>query len=408
MRRILLVHQDGHLSGSAISLRNFLAALDTTRFEPHVLLGRAGPAEHLFMPVARSVTVLPLEFFATSPSPAPWTPEYFRNIRALRRSAPMESFLRRFRPELVHVNDKAALSAGRAAAAVGVPVVWHLRSAYAGGASRLQNALSRMIISRCADIAIAISEDEVEGFNHRLPVRVIHNSVSLDEAAKARAVAGETRRALGLADDEFAIGMVGLLNETKGAWDFIRAAGRLRRLRPNLPVRFVIIAPIPGRTPLNWGWRGRLGLIDQTHPMDRLEALARAEGVWENLLLTGRRNDVMHVLAAMDIVSCVYNLMAVGRPALEGMAVARPVVVNAGHSGQSSIVRDGVTGLVVPRGAPDAMAQAFATLADDSATRALMGEAGLRQAQARFDDARNAERISEVYEELLRGAGGKG
>ena len=406
MRRILLVHQDGHLSGSAISLRNFVAALDRSRFEPHVLLGRAGPAEQLFAPVAASVTVLPLEFFATSPSPAPWTPEYYRNFRALRRSPSMEAFLREFRPALVHLNDKAALSAGRAAAAVGVPVVWHLRSAYAGGASWLQNALSRRVIQRCADTAISISEDEVEGFDRALPVRVIHNSISLDEAAAARAVAAETRRSLGIADDELAIGMVGLLNHTKGAWDFIRAAGRLRWLRPNLRVRFVILAPIPGRDPVNWGWRGRLRLIDKTHPMDRLERLARAEGVWNDLVLTGRRDDVMNVLAAVDIVSCVYNLMAVGRPALEGMAVARPVVVNMGHSGRSSIVRDGVTGLIVPRGAPEAMAQAFAALADDPTCRVQMGEAGFRDAQVRFDAHRNAERVSEVYEELLRRAGG--
>lgn len=404
VRTVVYVHQDGILSGSAISLSNLIRALDRTKFEPHVVIGREGQARDLFAPIAETVRMVPVEYFGTQPSPPIWTPEYFRNFKALRSNPAMVRYLRELSPDLVHVNDKAALSAGRAAAKVGIPVVWHLRSAYAGGNSRMQNAMSRMIIQRNAGSVIAISEDELEGFDHQVPAHIIYNTVDLNEASRAASNAGAMRRALGIGEDEVAIGMVGLLNDQKGAWDFIRAAGEVKRRRPARRFRFVMIAPIPGEEPVNWGWRGRLGLMDKTHPMDRVRQLAREAEVTDELLLTGRRDDVMGVVAAMDIASVCYNMMAVGRPAFESMAVGRPVVVNAGHSGLSRIVRDGETGLIVPRADPVALAEAFVRLADDSDLRVRLGAQGYQHAREHFDAAINARRVEAIYEDLLRGS----
>lgn len=398
--KILYVHQDGLLSGSAISLANLLRALDP-RFEPHLVLAGEGPAREFFAPLVRSVTTIPAAAFWTQPTPAIYDPNYFRNLRGLRQSAAMEAFMARLKPDLVHVNDKAILCAGRAAAALGLPVVWHLRSAYAGGKSWLQRAISAWIINHCADAAIAISEDEVEAFDKRLPVEVIFNSVDIAEADDAIRRRATVRRELGLADDEIAIGMVGLLNEIKGAWDFIGAAGLVARVRPAAKVRFVVVAPIPNREPLNWGWRGRLGLIDKTHPEDRAKSLARAAGIEERIQFTGRRADVMSVLAAMDVACVCYRMWAVGRPAFESMAVGRPVIVNQGHSGRSGIVRDGETGFVVPRADPEALAAAMIRLADDPGLRQRLGAAGHRHARENFDATKNARKIEAIYERLL-------
>lgn len=401
MKRILYVHQDGLISGSAISLSNLIRALDRRQYEPHVLLAREGPARQLFAPMVSSVEVVSGDGFWTSPSPAAYDPNYYKNITGLRRNRAMERYMEHLRPDLVHVNDKAILCAGRAAARIGLPVVWHLRSAYAGGKSWLQEKVSFSIISNTATCGISISEDEVEGFDRRMPVRVIYNTIDIAEADAAIARRAETRRELGLAENEIGIGMVGLLNETKGAWDFIRAAGRAVQARPDLNLRFFIIAPIPGREALNWGWRGRFGLIDKTHPEDRAKHLAREVGIADKLHLTGHRSNVMQVLAGLDIASVCYRLWAVGRPAVEGMAVGCPVIANAGHSGRSGIVRHGETGLVVPRASPEALGGAFLSLAENPALRSRIGAAAHAHAREHFDFQRNAQKIVALYDELL-------
>lgn len=401
MASVLYVHQDGVLSGSAISLAHTIGALDRTRHAPAVLLAREGPARGLFESLGTRVDVVPAHGFWTSPSLPPYHPDYYRNFRALRRNPALERYLHDTKPDIVHINDKAMLAAGLAAERVGLPVVWHLRSAYAGGRSRVLNAVSRRVISRVARRAIAISEDEVEGFDRGLPVEVIHNAVDLESAAAAISQREQTRAELGLAPDEVAVCMVGFLTATKGAWDFVEAAGIVRRRLPGTKLRFVIAAPIPGREPLNWGIRGRLGLVDKTHPEDRLRMLAARAGIDDAMLLTGRRDDMLRVLAATDVVSACYRLWAIGRPALEAAAVGRPVVVNAGHSGRSSIVRHGETGLVVPRGDAVALAEALVALAASPSRREQLGQAARAHADRHFDVHRNTRRVEAVYDTLL-------
>lgn len=404
-RTVLYVHQEGSLSGSAISLANLLRGLDHQKIRARVLLGRDGPARSLFEASGAKVTVVPLHGFWTSPGVPMYHPDFYRNFRTFVPNPALTQFLRQLAPDLVHVNDKSMLGAGWAARRLGMPVVWHLRSAYAGCRSRMLAWVSRAVIARSATHAISISEDEVEGFDKAIPVSIINNSVDLVDADAAVARREAMRAELKLEDDEVAIGMIGLLTATKGAWDFIRAAGIARRTHPGAKLRFFMIAPIPGRTPLNWGWRGRLGLVDKTHPEDRARQLARDAGIEDSLVITGHRSDVLSVLAGMDVVSACYRLWAVGRPAFEGMAVGRPVIVNQGHSGRNSIVQDGVNGLVVPRGNAEALAAAIGRLATDAPLRARLGAAGYAHARKRCDPRRNAARIEAIYDHIWNSPG---
>jgi glycosyltransferase involved in cell wall biosynthesis len=398
---ILYVHQDGELSGSAISLRGILGALDRARYRPRVLLGRDGPARKLFEELDVPVDVVPTRGFWTAP-PYPWfEPDYHRNWPALLPNRSLDQYLASQRPHLIHINDKAMLAAGMSAARVGVPIVWHLRSSYEGGHSRLQPAVSRFIIRRTAAHLISISEDEIDGFEDLANLDVIYNGVDMGAADAAQARRDAVRRELGLQPSDVAVGMVGLLSKTKGAWDFIEASGLARAQAPNVSFRFFAIAPIPSREPRPPALRERLGLLDTTHPADRANALAFRAGIADRFVLTGRRSDVLAVLAAMDIACVCYRLPAVGRPAFEGMAVGCPVIVNPGHSGRSGIVRSSDTGFVVSPDDHRGLAAAMVRLASHAELRHTMGERGRAHARMHFDLRRNVSRIQEVYERVL-------
>jgi colanic acid/amylovoran biosynthesis glycosyltransferase len=86
---------------------------------------------------------------------------------------------------------------------------------------------------------------------------------------------------------------------------------------------------------------------------------------------------------------------------LEAAASARPVV-STRHGGIPEYVVDGETGLLVPEGDPDALAQALVSVLEDDALAARLGQAGARWA-ARFDVSECAGRVDDIYDRVLGG-----
>jgi glycosyltransferase involved in cell wall biosynthesis len=71
--------------------------------------------------------------------------------------------------------------------------------------------------------------------------------------------------------------------------------------------------------------------------------------------------------------------------------------------GTSELVQNGVTGLTVPAGNIEALAQALTCLLSNRELAEQMGQAGRRRALAEFSEDRMVERFLELYERLLSG-----
>ncbi len=84
---------------------------------------------------------------------------------------------------------------------------------------------------------------------------------------------------------------------------------------------------------------------------------------------------------------------------LEAMATRLPVVVTA-VGGNPEIVRDGVEGLLVPRGDAEAAAAAFLRLLDDSAAAAAMGAAGRARVEERYQLSKTIDAYWRLYQRL--------
>src|SRR6185312_12907577 len=80
-----------------------------------------------------------------------------------------------------------------------------------------------------------------------------------------------------------------------------------------------------------------------------LEDLARQLGVANRVIFLGVRSDVPAVLQALDVFAMTSLSEAASLTLLEAMASARPVVVTD-VGGNPEIVRNGVDGVLVPRG----------------------------------------------------------
>ena len=89
-----------------------------------------------------------------------------------------------------------------------------------------------------------------------------------------------------------------------------------------------------------------------------------------------------------------------GLPIIEAQAAGLPVVVSDA-GGLPENVENGVTGFVVPRRDPEALAEKLIALAGDPALCQKMGQAGRQRAMTRFDLANQVQAFVTLYHDLV-------
>src|SRR5262249_30311989 len=171
------------------------------------------------------------------------------------------------------------------------------------------------------------------GFGPAQKLHVLWKGVDLARFDVARSRVPVVRKALGLAPHEVAIGTVGRLAWQNGIGDLLVSLPRVRAHCPS--ARFFIVG----------GGRDA-------------EAVAKAAAALNgSVTLLGQRDDVPELLAALDIVVLSSRREAMAQATLEGMAVGRPVISTT-TIGADEAIEDGVSGLLVPVGDPQALAEA--------------------------------------------------
>ena len=179
---------------------------------------------------------------------------------------------------------------------------------------------------------------------------------------------------------------VGRLVERKGIGNAITAIARLDRVE-----LLVAGGPAPDG-------------LDADPAARRLRRHARDLGVEDRVRLLGRidRAALPALLRSADIVACLPWYEPFGIVPLEAMSCGRPVVASA-VGGLKDTVVGGLTGLHVPARQPDAAAEAFARLLDDSRLRRDLGDAGLQRVRAHYRWPAIAASTAAIYARLARG-----
>jgi glycosyltransferase involved in cell wall biosynthesis len=247
--------------------------------------------------------------------------------------------------------------------------------------------LERMA-SRCSHAELVQNPEDIDVLVRiGVPRRKIHllgNGIDLarfDPETVPSARRAELRAELGIRDDEVLVGAVGRMVREKGYHELFAAAARLRRQAP--AARIAVVGPADPDKP---------DAIDQG-TIDR----ARADGV----RFLGLRHDVEQLYTAMDIYVLASHREGFPRSAMEAAAMGLPIVATD-IRGCRQVVEHGRTGLLVPAGRADALAEALAALVNDPGARVAMGRAGRAKAVREFDQQRQIDISLEVYEQLLR------
>jgi len=217
-------------------------------------------------------------------------------------------------------------------------------------------------------------------------VRVIRNGIDTDEYAPDPAVDVVERH--GIDPSRPYVIFVGRITRQKGVPVLLRAAAFLD------PAAQLVLCAGQADTP---------ELLEEvTGLVDGLRA-SRSGVVWIPEMLP--KHDVIQLLTHATVFACPSLYEPLGIVNLEAMACGT-AVVGSRVGGIPEVVADGSTGLLVPPGDPEALADALNTLVRDTALADAMGRAGRERCVAEFGWRAVAEQTAALYSELISASSG--
>ncbi len=241
------------------------------------------------------------------------------------------------------------------------------------------NPLTRWLYVRAAVRVVTTGEAlrrEVIAAAGAEPSHVISVPTGIDLDRYRPGERSAARAALGLAPEDFLVGIVATLRSWKGHRYLLDAIARIADPK----VKAVVVGGGPGE--------------------DNLRHQAAALGA--RVVMAGQRDDVVPWLQSFDVFALPsYANEGVPQAIMQAMACGLPVVTTAvGAIGEAAKAE--VTALMVEPRDAEALAAAILRLREDAALRRRLGEAGLAAARAQFSEQTMLERMEAVFLSAVR------
>ena len=192
----------------------------------------------------------------------------------------------------------------------------------------------------------------------------------------------EDRSSLGVPNDCQLIGTIGELRRLKRHDDFIRAAAIVARDNPST---YFVVAGSPASS----------GGIER----ESLEQLVDQLGLKERVRFLGWLGDSAALLQSLDVFVSASETESFGLVIAEAMAAGAAVVATA-PEGAREVTAEGETGVLVPIGAVEEMAEAIRTLLTDKQRRREFAARGEARVAELFSLERMVNEIERLYESL--------
>jgi glycosyltransferase involved in cell wall biosynthesis len=235
------------------------------------------------------------------------------------------------------------------------------------------------------DIAIAVSQSTADFVirARQIParkVKVVYLGVPLEEFSRQRS-ADEVRAArqeLAITPEDFAIGTVTRLHDSKGNSYLVEAARLVLNERPN--ARFFIVGEGPLREPL--------------------EQQARALNMGDRFVFAGFAKDVARVVSAFDV--SVFPSLWEGTPltVFEALAMGKAIVATDAD-GLVDVLTHERDAIIVPKRDARALAAGLIRMMDEPQTRERI-RAAAYQTGKQYDIAAFVRKMEQLYDLLHR------
>ena len=289
--------------------------------------------------------------------------------------------------DVLHLHGYGATTFGRLAGALRrIPLIVHEHANLTS--TPWYQKVADYVLEPFTDIALAVSKSTATFvIDSRLirpsKVKVVYLGVPLEEFSRPRSASeiAEARAALGVGPDEFAVGTITRLHESKGNSYLVDAARRVVEQRPQ--ARFYLV----GEGPL----------------LASLQAQAAAIGLGDRFVFAGFRRDAAATLSAFDL--SVFPSLWEGTPltVFEALAMGKPIVATDAD-GLLDVLTDDHDAAIVPRRNAEALAGKIVWAIDHPDERARLSAAA-RHTGGQYDIdlfVRKMERLYALLHEISR------
>jgi glycosyltransferase involved in cell wall biosynthesis len=253
------------------------------------------------------------------------------------------------------------------------------------------NPLHRITLGRAARV-IAVSQavaSQLSKSNIAAPekITVVHNGVDTARFALARDTfdRGQFLRSWDLPEDSLLVGTVGELTPLKGQAEFLKAVAQVVQHYPNA---YFVIA-------------GTDNSSERTNGA-ALEDLILRLKLKERVRSVPWLDDIAQLYCGLDVFVSASHTESFGLAIAEAMACSTAVVATA-TGGVTELVQPNETGLLVPVGDVDDLAEAMLELLGNKEKRVRLGEAAQQAIASKFTIARMLDNTERIYREELAG-----
>ena len=223
-----------------------------------------------------------------------------------------------------------------------------------------------------------LKEKTFEHFEVSCPIEVIPNFVNCDVYTPFtdEAVRSEARKRLAKPGEAILIHLSNF-RPVKRVVDVVKIFARVVH---QVPSQLVLVGDGPDRSAAEW--------------------LAHELGIHDRIHFLGKQERVNELLPLADLMIMPSELESFGLAALEAMACKVPTIATR-VGGVPELIDDGVTGLLYPVAALDAMAAGVIALLQDRGRLEVMRDAARKTARTRFCSTMIVPHYVKYYESVL-------
>ena len=207
-------------------------------------------------------------------------------------------------------------------------------------------------------------------------IGVISNGVNLNAFSGSRTMS--IRAELGFGAEDIILISVGRLVEIKGYDILIKAFSLLNS--GQRPVRLLIVGDGPER--------------------GKYETMISKMGIEERVMLLGQRNDVPELLKSSDCFVLSSRSEGLSCSIIEAMAAGLPIVATD-VGGNAELIKDGISGYLVPPDDPVSLANGLRELISNDNKRRQFGKGGFEIACSNFSIDSMMKQYVSLYNSLL-------
>jgi len=208
-------------------------------------------------------------------------------------------------------------------------------------------------------------------------LQVIHNGTDLNKV-NGKTNVRKVRNSLGAGENSPIVTYVGTLRDEKKPDVLVKSFSIVAKQLPNAILWLIGDGPL------------KKDLVN----------LATNQGISKQVKFLGFRNDVYDLIKASDLIALSSRSEGISQTIMEAMACSKPVVATK-VGGNSELVRNGKTGILVHSNSPEALAEAIAKLLKNNKLANKMGKEGRKRVEKYFNLDRTVSEYEKVYIDLF-------